>query len=112
MRLMYASLFPQVNDTTVYVYDYGQAFSFGLAGGLQPASIAKDDCDIQTTSDSLLYAFKFLFGGQSLAINGRFQEGRSKGQFHFFRLFKLAFRMNEGFVPSQKDLLGVFFGRL
>ena len=99
-RLLLASVFPQVPDATIFLNDHDEAFRFGLSTGLHAVDVGKDECDIQATSESLLYAFKHLFGGQSLAINGRFQEGRPGGHFAFFRLFKLSFRINEGIVPG------------
>jgi hypothetical protein len=89
-----------VPDTTIFLNDHEQAFRFGLTTGLHAVEAGKGECDIHVTSGSLLYAFKYLFGGQSLAINGRFQEGRPGGHFSFFRLFKLSFRINEGIVPG------------
>ncbi|MBS95252.1 MAG: hypothetical protein CL799_12500 [Chromatiales bacterium] len=100
LRLALAAIFPRVPDTTIFLNDHEQAFRFGLTTGLHAVEAGKGECDIHVTSGSLLYAFKYLFGGQSLAINGRFQEGRPGGHFSFFRLFKLSFRINEGIVPG------------
>jgi hypothetical protein len=102
LRLLAATLFPVVPDTTVYLSDYDQAYQYGLTTGLHAVGLSKAQCDVLTTSESLQYAFSNLFGGQSLAINGRFQECKPGGQFSFFRLFKLSFRVNEGFVPKLR----------
>jgi UDP-MurNAc hydroxylase len=106
VRLVTATLFPSVPETTVFLSDYNQAYQFGLTVGLHAVDLDRGECDVLTTSDSLQYAFKNLFGGQSLAINGRFQECRPDGHFSFFRLFKLSFRLNEGFVPNLRANFG------
>lgn len=57
----------------IYIVDYQASFSFSLKEGLKRASYAYEACDIAVKSDALDYAFRFAWGGGTLAINGRFQ---------------------------------------
>ena len=59
---------------TVWVTDHEKAYRFDPEHGLTPAVITREACDVRLGSESLHFAFKFLWGGQTLAINGRFQE--------------------------------------
>ena len=63
-----------VEPARLFVTDLGQAFTFDLRGGLQPIDIPGDACDIMLSSASLAYCFRFDWGGETLYVNGCFQE--------------------------------------
>lgn len=46
--------------------------------------------DIEMSSDSLLYCFKFGWGSDSLQVNGRFQVPPGANSRRFFRIFRVA----------------------
>lgn len=58
----------------VFVTDLGQAFTLDLSRGLQAADVPREACDITLSSASLLYCLKFDWGGDTLYVNGCFQE--------------------------------------
>jgi UDP-MurNAc hydroxylase len=63
-----------VDQTSLFVTDLSQAFTFDLDRALQPADIRREACDIELSSSSLLYCLKFDWGGDTLYVNGCFQE--------------------------------------
>ena len=63
-----------VEPARLFVSDLSQAFTFDLDRGLQPAGIPRDACDIMLSSASLAYCFRFDWGGETLYVNGCFQE--------------------------------------
>lgn len=63
-----------VEPARLFVTDLDQAFTFDLEHGLQPANISRDACDIMLSSASLAYCFRFPWGGETLFVNGCFQE--------------------------------------
>ena len=50
------------------------AFTLDLNRGLQAADIPREACDILLSSASLLHCLKFDWGGETLYVNGCFQE--------------------------------------
>jgi len=46
--------------------------------------------DIEMSSDSLLYCFRFGWGSDSLQVNGRFQVPLGSNSRRFFRIFRMA----------------------
>jgi len=66
-----------VEPANLFVTDLGQAFAFDLGGGLQPVDIPGDACDIMLSSASLAYCFRFDWGGETLYVNGCFQENKN-----------------------------------
>ncbi|HEY4368347.1 MAG TPA: MBL fold metallo-hydrolase [Steroidobacteraceae bacterium] len=66
-----------VECARLFVTDLDQAFVFDLGRGLQPADIPRDRCDITLSSASLAYCFQFDWGGETLYVNGCFQENES-----------------------------------
>jgi UDP-MurNAc hydroxylase len=80
----------------IYIDDHGAAFRFSLSEGLQDLSAAREDCDVALGSDGLDYCFKYLWGGDTLNINGRFEKPR-RGLFSRFRIyFAIAALNNSG----------------
>jgi UDP-MurNAc hydroxylase len=65
-----------VEPARLFVTDLDQAFKFDLRRGLQPIDISPDACDIMLSSASLAYCFRFPWGGETLFVNGCFQENK------------------------------------
>lgn len=64
----------RVEPARLFVTDLGSAFTFDFGRGLQPADLTRASCDIALPSASLAYCLKFPWGGETLYINGCFQE--------------------------------------
>jgi UDP-MurNAc hydroxylase len=74
----------------IYVPDHQQSYVLSLEAGLRPAAFKPRECDVAVSSGALLYTFKFLWGGQTLQINGRFREIRPEGRRPLFEIFSVA----------------------
>jgi hypothetical protein len=66
-----------IEPARLFVTDLGQAFTFDLDRGLQPLDAPRETCDIMLTSASLAYCFRFDWGGETLFVNGCFQENEN-----------------------------------
>lgn len=65
----------------IFLRDYNQSFVFYGKTGLAESDELMDNCDIVLNSDSLYYFFKFLWGGQTMCVNAKYQVP-SKGNFN------------------------------
>jgi hypothetical protein len=91
-------------EAFVWVSDYGSAFCVSLAGGLRRDARPREHCDVQLSSDSLRYAFQFLWGGETLQVNARFRELRPGARRPLFQYFSLAGGRNRGEALGWRDL--------
>ncbi|MDZ7781365.1 MAG: MBL fold metallo-hydrolase [Gemmatimonadota bacterium] len=73
-------LFRNPEPGLIHVEDLDRVYAFDPVRGLRPVEVSAEACHIRTDSDSLLFALKFLWGGESLLINGRFVELRADGE--------------------------------
>jgi UDP-MurNAc hydroxylase len=60
------------------------------ANGLKLLAGRVGSPDIEMSSDSLLYCFRFGWGSDSLQVNGRYQVPEGANQRRFFRIFRVA----------------------
>lgn len=86
----------RIRPARVFVPDLAQSFDFDPFHGLSPADRERADCEVEIGSEALAYAFKFLWGGQTLLINGRFREIRPGGREPLFRYFHAAASRSAG----------------
>ncbi len=100
-----------VPEAWIWVSDLEAAFCLGLAGGLRRSSRARGDCDVELSSDSLRFAFQFLFGGETLQVNARFRELRENSRLPLFHYFALAGSRNRGERLGWRQLLARVLGR-
>lgn len=91
-------------ECTLYVLDHRQAYAFHPLDGLRPMPGAEQDCDLSLSSAALHYAFRFLWGGETLLFNGRFRENRPEGRLRLFDYFHLAGARNSGVGTSWRSL--------
>jgi hypothetical protein len=91
-------------SAAVYVTDHRQAYAFHPVRGLEPVTREPADCDVSLSSAALNYAFKFLWGGETLLFNGRFHESRPGSRGRLFDYFFLAGARNSGDTASWKTL--------
>lgn len=73
----------------IYLTDKDQTATVD-ASGLRLATGCAGAPDIEMSSDSLLYCFKFGWGSDSLQVNGRFQVPPGANSRRFFRIFRVA----------------------
>jgi hypothetical protein len=98
-------LFQRIEPSSIHVVDLGRSYLFDLDRGLRPCTLSKAACDVWLRSDSLLYCFKFLWGGDTLQINGRFREVRPESRINLFEDFWLAKGLNAGDPLTWRSLL-------
>lgn len=57
----------------IWLWDYGRGFQLAPRYGLRQVAIEQNACDVAMSSDSLAYALRYLWGGGTLHVNGRFR---------------------------------------
>ncbi|MBT8422438.1 MAG: MBL fold metallo-hydrolase [Gammaproteobacteria bacterium] len=90
-----ALLLMQVRPARVWLTDHNVSLDYCLLEGLRPAPWLRDDCDIELSSAALMFAFRFLWGGESLQINGRFREIYPEGRIPLFEYLWVACGLNQ-----------------
>lgn len=88
----------------VFVTDHAQAYSFSPVRGLRPVALERAACDIALSSAALSYAFRFLWGGETLLFNGRFEELGEDRRERLFDYFHMAGRRNVGRTATWSSL--------
>lgn len=73
--------------TTVYITDNSQAYEIS-GQGIRPVRASRNEADITTSFESLLYAFKTPWGGNALHVTGRFTSSPPSGHLRFFRVMR------------------------
>ena len=74
-----------LRPTYIFIHDFNKSFKLSLKG-FQESNKNENDCDISMGSDSVFYCFKFLWGGSTTRINGRYQVP-SGGNFYSWKLY-------------------------
>lgn len=80
----------------IWLSDHARAYTFDLEHGLRATDLPRAACDLELHSDSLGYALRFLWGGETLQVNGRFRELRPDGRFALLEYLWLAVDKNRG----------------
>jgi L-ascorbate metabolism protein UlaG (beta-lactamase superfamily) len=88
----------------VWLTDLDRAATFDLRSGLAAADLPREACDVSLSSDSLAYAFRFLWGGSALQINGRFHEHHREGRVPLFDALWMADGMNRAAGAEARPL--------
>ena len=93
----------RVDPVHLWITDLERGYCLDLAG-LRPTRRAAEACDFQLSADSLLSCFTTEWGGETLVINGRFQERADWASrphwsllHRFFDRFRLARRIQRGY---------------
>lgn len=94
LRAILALITLQPRPARIWIDDLDTAAVFDLRSGLVPAALPRERCDLTLSSDSLAYAFRFLWGGSSLHINGRFHEHHPEGRTPLFGALWMADSLN------------------
>ncbi len=80
-KWMYLFLKP----SNIFIEDHKYSYKLSL-NGFERSEIIEENCDISMSSDSLSYCFKFLWGGATTRINGRYQVPKY-GKFYNWKLY-------------------------
>lgn len=101
-----ATLLRTLRPASIFLDDHQRAVGLSLDNGLYEIQRSREDCDVALGSDSLSYAFRYLWGGDTLNINGRFEKP-ARGKFSRFRIyFAIASLNNSGIAFNVPYLLG------
>jgi UDP-MurNAc hydroxylase len=101
---VFAMLTLRIEPARIYLTDFGESFYLDIFRGLRPADLTREECDIAMASDSLMYSFKHLWGGETLHINGRFQRILPEGRGPVFHYYSLAGEQNANRQVSWRTL--------
>ncbi|MFM9985390.1 MAG: MBL fold metallo-hydrolase [Flavobacteriales bacterium] len=88
-----------------WLTDYAKAFKFDLKSGLTESDFAEEQCNISLSSETLLFSFKFLYGGDTLSINARFQTNRKTHKKSVRNYFLVASFVNRNENPVTKEFI-------
>ncbi len=61
-----------------------------------PVDLPREECDICLSAESLEFCFRFPWGGETLQVNGRFEEPYRGGRNVLFEYFRLGRRLYHG----------------
>ncbi len=86
----------KVVPVRIYVEDHNQAFEFSINSGLRRSDCPVGDCHIRIGSAALRFGFSVGFGGESLQVNGRFNNVQPQGWRYLSTIFFLARRLEQG----------------
>ncbi len=78
----------------LWLSDHGRAVTLCPLKGFSLTDRGRKTCDLELSSSALAYALKFLWGGETLQINGRFRELEPDGRFPLFDQLWLAATLN------------------
>jgi hypothetical protein len=95
----------------VWLADYDAAYCMSLTRGLRRTRRRREGCDVELSSDSLGYAFRHLWGGETLLVNARFRELRPEARRALFDYFSLAAGRNRGERLGWRELVARRLGR-
>jgi hypothetical protein len=93
-RAALALLALRARPARVWLSDLSRSATFDLRRGLLASDLPRAACDLELASDSLAYAFRFLWGGLALQINGRFRELHREGRLPLFDSLWIADALN------------------
>jgi hypothetical protein len=91
----------RARPSRIWLSDHHRAVEFDLINGLRAAGFGLEECDLEVGSSALHFAFRFLWGGETLQVNGRFREVYPEGRRSLFRHLGMATGLNraEGAEP-------------
>ncbi len=94
-----------LKQTNIFVEDHKTSYTLSLHG-FKETELEAEKCDISMSSDSLQYCFKFLWGGSTTRINGRYQIPKY-GRFYNWKLYFQTSELNNH--GEKFDLKFIFF---
>jgi hypothetical protein len=103
-RAALALLALRARPARVFLTDLSRSATFDLRRGLVASDLPREACDVELSSDSLAYAFRFLWGGLALQINGRFRELHREGRLPLFDSLWIADGLNRSVGAEAKPV--------
>lgn len=94
----------RIRPARIWLTDMDTSVDYCLVRGLEQTGRKHDACDIELSSGALLFAFKFLWGGETLQINGRFREIYPEGRVPLFEYLGSACAMNREIGATARSL--------
>jgi len=91
-----------LKPSNVFIEDHHMAYELSLKG-FRKTGMEQENCDISLSSDSMNYCFKFLWGGATTRVNGRFQVPGG-GRFYNWKMY---FQTSE--LNNHGDRFGLGF---
>lgn len=86
-----------LQDAHLWITDLGTAVRFGLDGlSAAPERLDEAGCDLSLGSEALAFCFRQLYGGSTLAVNGRFREPVGGDPARFRRYLQISGLNNRG----------------
>lgn len=70
----------------IYLADHQKAVALVLPDGIRASARAREECDVEMTSDAFAHIMENLWGGNTLLVNGRYQAPPG-GDFERFRRY-------------------------
>jgi len=112
IRAFFAMVTLHCEPARLYLTDYGRSYELDIFHGLRPANFKEEQCDVALSSDSLMYSFKNLWGGETLHINGRFRRILAHDRGPLFHFYSIAGEQNADEPITWRDLPGDLARRL
>ena len=84
----------RIRPARIWLTDHELSLEYSLQHGLVRCAGDRHECDIEMSSAALYFAFRFLWGGETLQINGRFHENYPEGRVPLFGHLGTACAMN------------------
>jgi UDP-MurNAc hydroxylase len=86
--------FHRLGPSPIWVTDYDRALELSVERGLVPVEVPRERCDVTASSEALANAFRNLWGGDTLQINGRFTVPSGGDYMRFRRYMILSSKLN------------------
>ncbi|MBL7922311.1 MAG: MBL fold metallo-hydrolase [Bacteroidia bacterium] len=100
-----------MKPSSIFVIDINCSYELSL-NSFRKSLVEKDYCDISLSSDSLMYCFKFLWGGSTTRINGRYQVPEN-GNFYNWKLyFQISELNNHGNKFDLQFLMNILYKKI
>lgn len=104
LRAMMEIALLRIRPARIWLTDHKRSFDYCLLRHMEPAGYSREDCDVEMSSEALLFAFRFLWGGETLMINGRFREVAEGGSRPLFEYLGIACEMNKGHGAEARPI--------
>lgn len=88
----------RLEPARIWLWDHAAAVELSADGGLTEIDLAEGDCDVAMGSESLQYQLRYLWGGSTVQINGRYRAPPGGAHGRWVRLVNLATLNNRGWT--------------
>ncbi len=88
----------RLEPARIWLWDHGKAVELSPEHGLREIDLTEDECDVAMGSESLQYQLRFLWGGSTVQINGRYRAPPGGVHGRWVRFVNLATLNNRGWT--------------